>query len=65
VSSTSTIMSTVPDLDGLPPSKAVNTKWMSGSFSRSKAFFSNNSIDLPLSEEVCTSTLKKSLVLRV
>uniref|UniRef100_A0A3P9AB06 Uncharacterized protein n=1 Tax=Esox lucius TaxID=8010 RepID=A0A3P9AB06_ESOLU len=42
---TFTTICDVPDLGGLPPSTAVSVSWITGCFSRSKAFCSTNSAD--------------------
>uniref|UniRef100_A0A673VMW2 Uncharacterized protein n=1 Tax=Salmo trutta TaxID=8032 RepID=A0A673VMW2_SALTR len=51
ISSTLIIMSEVPDFGGFPPSTAVSVSWITGCFSRSKAFFltSNSKFSLGLS----------------
>uniref|UniRef100_A0A3B3T8I6 Uncharacterized protein n=1 Tax=Paramormyrops kingsleyae TaxID=1676925 RepID=A0A3B3T8I6_9TELE len=58
MSRTLIIICNVPDLAGFPPSKAVNTRWITGCFSLSKAFCRTNNLCSP---PLCTSSEKCSL----
>uniref|UniRef100_A0A8C2HGN7 Uncharacterized protein n=1 Tax=Cyprinus carpio TaxID=7962 RepID=A0A8C2HGN7_CYPCA len=50
----------VPDLGGFPPSTAVSVSWITGCFSRSKAFCNTNSDDTLCFPPLCTSREKCS-----
>uniref|UniRef100_A0AAZ3R5U6 Uncharacterized protein n=1 Tax=Oncorhynchus tshawytscha TaxID=74940 RepID=A0AAZ3R5U6_ONCTS len=57
---TFTTIGSVPDCGGFPPSTAVRVSWITGCFSRSKAFCSTNSADTLCSPPFCTSREKCS-----
>uniref|UniRef100_A0A8C8C276 Uncharacterized protein n=2 Tax=Oncorhynchus TaxID=8016 RepID=A0A8C8C276_ONCTS len=60
MSNTLTITAILPDFGGFPPSTAVSVSWITGCFSRSKAFCSTNSADT-LSPPLCVAREKYSL----
>uniref|UniRef100_A0A8C1RGF1 Uncharacterized protein n=1 Tax=Cyprinus carpio TaxID=7962 RepID=A0A8C1RGF1_CYPCA len=63
ISKTLIIIRDVSVLDGVPPSTAVSVSWITGCFSRSKAFCSTNSADTLCSPPLCTAKEKYSFEL--